>query len=63
MEHQHKVDLMRRNLLLGSAVLGAAMWIPSVFAASGGIAATVDTGAARPPATAPRPARRWPVPR
>src|SRR5690606_38770581 len=49
MEHQHKVDLMRRNLLLGSAALGAATWIPPVFAASGGIAATIDTGAARSP--------------
>ena len=49
MEHEQKVDLMRRNLLLGSAALGAATWIPPVFAASGGIAATIDTGAVRPP--------------
>lgn len=49
MEHQHKVDLMRRNLLLGSAALGAAAWIPPVFAAPGGIRATIDTGATRPP--------------
>lgn len=49
MEHRHKVDLMRRNLLLGSAALGAAAWIPPVFAASGGITATIDTGATRPP--------------
>ncbi|TWH02732.1 MULTISPECIES: alpha-L-arabinofuranosidase [Pseudoxanthomonas] len=49
MEHQHKVDLTRRNLLLGSAALGAAAWLPPVFAASGGIRATIDTGATRPP--------------
>src|SRR5690606_13601669 len=49
MADQHKVDLMRRNLLLGSAALGAAAWIPPVFAAPGGIRATIDTGATRPP--------------
>ena len=49
MEHRHKVDLMRRHLLLGSAALGAAAWIPPVFAASGGITAAIDAGAARPP--------------
>jgi alpha-N-arabinofuranosidase len=49
MADRHKVDLMRRNLLLGSAALGAAAWIPPVFAAPGGIRATIDTGATRPP--------------
>lgn len=49
MADQHKVDLMRRNLLLGSAALGAAAWIPPVFAAPDGIRATIDTGATRPP--------------
>ncbi|WP_374012653.1 alpha-L-arabinofuranosidase [Pseudoxanthomonas koreensis] len=49
MEQKHKVDLMRRNLMLGSAALGVATWIPPVFAASGGITATINTGAARPP--------------
>ncbi len=49
MEHQHKVDLMRRNLLLGSAALGVAACIPPVFAASGGITATINPAATRPP--------------
>src|SRR5690606_12132579 len=49
MEHQYKVDLMRRNLLLGSAALGVVACIPPVFAASGGITATINPAATRPP--------------
>src|SRR5690606_41691512 len=49
MEQKHDVDLMRRNLLLGSAALGAATWMPPIFAAVDGIRSTSQAGTTRPP--------------